>query len=104
MRAKIQSRHSNKTKYSVYVMYDTKDSSVDSLKGWLCSCKSGKRTVGCCSHIATIVYYLSFGKYNQQQERMAGNLSVIFRSFDLVESDEDDFEEDEDEIDYEFDN
>ena len=26
--------------------------------------KSGKRTVGCCSHVASIIYYLSNARYN----------------------------------------
>ena len=29
-----------------------------------CTCKSGKRTVGCCSHVASIIYYLSNARYN----------------------------------------
>jgi hypothetical protein len=30
---------------------------------------SGKRTIGCCSHISSIIYYLSFGRYNPEFQK-----------------------------------
>ena len=43
---------------------NNKTSKSKAIKGWICSCKSGKRIVGCCSHVAVVIYYLSFAKYN----------------------------------------
>lgn len=31
--------------------------------GWYCSCYIGSRTVGTCSHVASVVWYLGFGRY-----------------------------------------
>ena len=86
----IQSRHCNNTKYKLFVEYTDIDS-VDAIKGnnnlffifisflrvylfikkcfvsfllgWTCSCMVGKRTVGCCSHIATTIYFLAYARH-----------------------------------------
>jgi hypothetical protein len=52
----IRSRHSNSTKYNVYVKYQPNSDSVDGIECWYCTCKTGMRTVGCCSHMAS--FYL----------------------------------------------
>ena len=39
---------------------------LDSInKAYVCTCRVGKRTTGCCIHVATVVYYLAFGKYQE---------------------------------------
>jgi hypothetical protein len=35
----------------------------ESILGYICSCKSGLRTVGACSHSTAIMLFLSYGKY-----------------------------------------
>ena len=62
--AKIQSRHSNSTTYRTDVKYrpcDEQDQSEEDMhrfiKGWYCTCKKGAGTVGCYSHIASIIIY-----------------------------------------------
>jgi hypothetical protein len=35
----------------------------ESILGYICSCKSGLRTVGACSHTTAIMLFLSYGKY-----------------------------------------
>ena len=61
--AEIQSRHMNKTKYKIFIRYEPNINLISGITGWACSCKSGIRTCGCCSHIASIIYYFSYGKY-----------------------------------------
>lgn len=58
----FQSRHSNRTKHKIFIKYVPNSNEYDSIKGWVCSCKVGLRTVGCCSHIAGVIYYLSYLK------------------------------------------
>ncbi|CAF1079292.1 unnamed protein product, partial [Brachionus calyciflorus] len=50
--ANIQSRHSKAIKYKVFVKFVPNINEVNAIEGWYCTCKSGMRTVGCCSHIA----------------------------------------------------
>ena len=60
IRSRIQSRHETSTKYDVYVQYNKK-----SISGWYCTYPNGARVVGCCAHVASIIYYLSYARYNQ---------------------------------------
>jgi hypothetical protein len=76
--SKIESRHVNKCEYNVYIKYLPNESSTKSIAGWFCTCKDGARTVGCCSHIACVIYYLSFGKYKDNLKKPAEFLNAIF--------------------------
>jgi hypothetical protein len=63
--AEVQSRHSQSfviRKYQVFVKYLPNNEDSSSLS-WCCSCMTGSRTVGCCTHVAMIIYYLAYGKY-----------------------------------------
>ena len=62
IRARIQSRHSNQSKYLVYVLYDKIEAQNIY---YICQCKSGNRTVGCCSHVATIIWYLGYARHQE---------------------------------------
>ena len=44
------------------------------IQSWYCTCKNGTRTVGCCSHIASIIYYFSLAKYLDNLADPAGFL------------------------------
>lgn len=76
--AKIQSRHIKRTQYRTYVMYTPSSTSevqtAMKVHGCYCTCKNGARTVGCCSHSACIIYYLSHGMYMEYQKNPAPNM------------------------------
>jgi hypothetical protein len=82
LRTRIQSRHSNSTKYNSYVTFTT-----NQIRDWYCTCKSGKRTVGCCSHIASVVYYLSNYRYSSNKTQNI-NIDKIFPDNTVQESSE----------------
>ena len=49
------------------------------LKGWYCECKNGARTLGCCCHIASVIYFLALGRYSIDHFKWsANNLTSIF--------------------------
>lgn len=37
---------------------------LQAIVGYCCSCLVGKRTVGCCAHVMTVVWFLSWARYN----------------------------------------
>ncbi len=87
MFAIIQSRHSKSTKYKVYVQYNPNIITTDSIKSWFCTCKSGSRTVGCCSHIAAIIWYFACGKYQSKIPMPGVDLwTSIFPSYNIKKS------------------
>jgi len=52
--------------------------------GWYCRCKTGSRTVGCCSHIASVIYYLGYARYLDTPEP-ARALYEIFPESEVVD-------------------
>ena len=58
--------------------YATNVQGIDSIESSYCTCKNGSRTVGCCSHVTSIIYYYACGKYLSNQADPAGKLRDIF--------------------------
>ena len=84
----VQSRHSNATKFRSYVKYKPNLDSHQSIEGWYCTCKNGSRTVGCCSHISSVIFFFSCGRYNENLRIPNSNLLSIFPFHLPPESDE----------------
>lgn len=63
IRAKIQSRFSgHKTRY-VYIKFKPNVDGREGIEDWCCDCPNGNRTVGCCGHVASLIYFLSNAQY-----------------------------------------
>jgi len=62
LRCRLQSRHSNNTKYFLCVRFNENDDD-DPIKDHYCQCKSGTRMIGCCGHIATVLWYLGYARH-----------------------------------------
>ncbi|CAF4633414.1 unnamed protein product [Rotaria magnacalcarata] len=64
IRAQILSRHKSAILYDVWVQYNKNE-----ILGWYCRCPNGCRVVGCCSHIASVTWFLSFARYHPEALR-----------------------------------
>ncbi|CAF0991642.1 unnamed protein product [Brachionus calyciflorus] len=76
-----------KNTYKVFVQYIPYFNSSKAIKGFICSCKTGQRVVGCCSHVAAVIYYMSFAKHNYLLSNSADYLNSILvnmESFDTA--------------------
>ena len=73
IRARLQSRHVAATKYFVWIKY-----TKDELIGWYCQCKAGRRLVGCCAHVATLIWYFAYARHISYGP--SGNLHKFFLS------------------------
>jgi hypothetical protein len=84
--------------YKVFIHYVSQLESVSDIENkdekkikekpilaWICSCKSGRRIVGCCSHVATVIYYLSWAKYHTLKFP-AEHLNLMFIDKSKLES------------------
>ena len=65
LRAQLQSRHRAAVTYNRYIQYSKKE-----VGGWYCHCYSGARVIGCCSHIASIIWYLAYARHAPQNLRL----------------------------------
>ena len=68
IRGKIQSRHTSARKYFLWIKIN-QDNLQDPVVGWYCECKAGARTVGCCAHVGTIIWYLGKGKHSEYKPK-----------------------------------
>lgn len=62
LRVEIQSRHCNNISHISFIEYNLDGE----ITGWYCTCKVGARVVGCCAHIASIIWYLGYQRFQQQ--------------------------------------
>ena len=90
MRASLQSHQSNAKKHNMWLQY-----SSSNIIGWYCTCKSGEWGLGCCSHVACVLWFLGYARYhrkvlNQRSELFHQFLTnAVDRSSDISSIDED---------------
>ena len=62
-----------RTTYKIFIQYMAINETISNkfrnssktIEGWICSCPNGRKIAGACAHVATVIYYLSYGKYKQ---------------------------------------
>ncbi|XP_025265235.1 uncharacterized protein LOC112638210 [Camponotus floridanus] len=92
LKLKVPSRHISRTAYRCFLRYKPNSVGVSGLTHYTCECANGKRSVGCCSHIAAVVYYLSHARYLSKIFKPAEILSEVFKKnnyIPVIESDSD---------------
>ena len=80
VRFEVRSRYINSKTYKCYyIHYDSNGDNINAIKGYCCNCANGLRTVGCCSHVAALMYHLSHGRYLSDVIRPAEILTNLFK-------------------------
>jgi hypothetical protein len=62
LRCRLHSRHSSSTLYFLCIRFGSDDDD-DPIKDHYCQCKSGARNLGCCSHVATVLWYIGYARH-----------------------------------------
>jgi hypothetical protein len=82
---RLQSRHSSAAKYHTYVQFDPQlRVAWEKIVAWYCTCSCGARTMGCCAHVTTTIWWLSVGRTAGLPKRQ--NLWVNLVDADLSRS------------------
>lgn len=74
----INSRFISGKVWRALILFSRIKSGKESILEYCCSCKVGQRTVGCCSHVMTALYYLGFAQYNGGVKEKAKHLRNFF--------------------------
>ena len=85
LKLRVPSRHISRTAYRCFLRCKPNTH-------YTCECANGQRTVGCCSHIAAVVFYLSFARYLSKILKPAEVLSDVLKKSNyipVIESDSD---------------
>ena len=61
---RIHSRHKGTTLNKSFIQLNSSLTGHESIDDWYCDCKSGSRTIGCCSHVTAIILYFKNEKYS----------------------------------------
>jgi len=64
------------------------------VKRYCCDCANGKRTIGCCCHVAAVIFYLAHGRYKSQLINPSDVLSELFEEDDTIPVIQEDSEND----------
>ncbi|CAF3996166.1 unnamed protein product [Rotaria magnacalcarata] len=65
IRIPTQSAHSNRVTYHPTIHFTDQ-----AILGWWCDCFTGARFLGCCSHIASAIWFLSYQRWQTQQRHI----------------------------------
>lgn len=74
LRVRVYSRFRTATKHQLCISDiptteeeedDEMEGNLNVIQGHYCTCKSGTRTVDCCAHIASVIWYLGYTKDNE---------------------------------------
>ncbi|XP_026737081.1 uncharacterized protein LOC113500467 [Trichoplusia ni] len=82
LRGRIKSRHISNRMYYVYILVDSSLSGRDAIIQYYCTCIVGKRTVGCCAHTMSIIWYLGWARHQGSQLPPAQLLDNVLLYYD----------------------
>ena len=78
LKVEVKSRHMDHRSYKCFDGYTPKSIGSEEIKRYCCECAKGNRTIGCCSHVAAVIYYLSHTRYLSKIVRPVEILSKLF--------------------------
>ncbi|CAH2104791.1 unnamed protein product [Euphydryas editha] len=84
LKFQVRSRHVARKSYRCFIEYVPNTSGCEGISRYFCECPNGRRTVGCCSHLAAVIYYLSYGRYLTKIPRPAEQLSQLFKNENMM--------------------
>ncbi|KAF9797854.1 hypothetical protein SFRURICE_001457 [Spodoptera frugiperda] len=92
LRGRIRSRHQSNKIYCTYILLNLNSGITDwcqRIAQYYCSCIIGKRTIGSCAHVMTIVWYLGWARHQENMPPPPASFldSILVR--DDVENEED---------------
>ena len=72
MRMRFHSRYRNAMRHQLWIAFIEADENgvlqeqnEEPIQGYYCTCKSGARTLGTCVHVAAIIWYLAYARYQE---------------------------------------
>lgn len=74
----MESRFKNRKTYNVFVLVDMAKRGANIIVTYHCECRHGLRTIGCCSHIMSTIYYLCHARRLGGVRPVAGYLNELF--------------------------
>lgn len=77
LRGRIQSRHVRAKTYLCYLLVIRDAIGISAIAQYYCTCLTGRRTIGSCAHITSIVWYLGVGRHEPFNSPAGDLISII---------------------------
>ncbi|KAI4482004.1 hypothetical protein M0804_009023 [Polistes exclamans] len=94
LKAQVQSRHIGRKAYRCFIEYKPDTIGWSGISRYCFECANGLRTIGCCSHVAAIIFYLARARYLARIPRPAEILNSLFNKDNITTVIDEDSEED----------
>jgi hypothetical protein len=65
IRAPTRSAHKNRLTYNPTIQFTSQK-----ILQWWCDCPTGNGLIGCCSHVASVIWFLSYERWQVDKRRM----------------------------------
>lgn len=62
LRVQLRSRHTCAKNYNIWLKTEH-----NNITQWYCQCKVGARVVGCCAHVASVIWFLAYWRHNSTE-------------------------------------
>ena len=79
IKVEVKSRHVSRKTYKYFIHYKLESVGYTGILHYCCDCANGRRTIGCCSHVAVVMYYMSHARYLARTVRLAEILSTLLQ-------------------------
>lgn len=77
IRCRIQSRHVGTKTYYTYIIFDENLNGITAIKEYYCSCYHGKRKLGSCAHVVSVIYYLGWARHQDHFDHPALGMDYV---------------------------
>ena len=94
LKIQVQLRYIGRKLYRCFIGYRPNSIGIVGIERYACECDDGRRTIGCCSHIAATLYYLSYARYLSKIVKPAEILSKFVIQNNMNPEIEEDNDED----------
>ncbi|KAJ8677232.1 hypothetical protein QAD02_013019 [Eretmocerus hayati] len=80
IRVRVYSRSRNATIHQTFIQYRSTDEDVadaeleDPIAGYYCTCQAGARTLGCCAHVASVLWFLGHAQHQKNVRHPSDSL------------------------------
>lgn len=80
----ILNGHIGRKVYKWFIEYKPNTIGCGRISRYSCECANGLRTNACCSHVAAIIFYLTYGRYLAKIPRPAAILDSLFNKDNII--------------------
>ncbi|OXA52003.1 hypothetical protein Fcan01_13830 [Folsomia candida] len=91
-RVKLQSRFNRRATHQVWIQVDIGEHGHKAIDSYYCTCKTGSRTLGCCSHVCSVLKYCGYDRHQPPSTRRNHRAYSFLDAAVDIAGDEDDDE------------